>query len=512
MTPRWLTLVFTATLVVFAGVVIYVYGLRFSEWAESDAAVQVVLATKSAPVAPDWYYANGDIWVVAPHLIGVLAVALLGLGPASLWVTVVVGFSLELVIFVACYRRLGAEGWVAIVAAAVTLIAWSNGHVAYEYIQLAYGWGACIFIVAFTWFAVFADGGSSWLVVWAAAVVAMFAMQNPMRNVVFIVVPTLVGCAWPWRELAARRRVIVAATVVGACVVGYGIRALLIAPAVQFSVPVGHVAFQLGDLADNLSRFARGLVFLTGGAHNAVRAIPGIAVLVGAIALVARDIFESRAFSTRRFVAVIVLAQLAAVAGPLVIGNLLDGVEAIRYLMSSLVLVFGLAVVNAVRMLHDTSRWRRVAMAWLIALPIAAAVAALDAKPPHPRKYIWPDTTELSAISTELVHRGLSRGFSINLAASLLTMDSHGAAKTCPVTFRDRIRPQRWLADTACFDAATLPDRFFVVIYQADGQDHVAAAATLPSPAERFTVGPTYEVYVYRTADTSTGWLGDSSP
>jgi hypothetical protein len=106
----------------------------------------------------------------------------------------------------------------------------------------------------------------------------------------------------------------------------------------------------------------------------------------------------------------------------------------------------------------------------------------------------------------------LSHGFAISLGANLLTMDSHGAAKTCPVTFRDRIRPQRWLTDTACFDANTLPDRFFIVLYQADGQDHAAAAATFPPPAERFTVGPTYEVYVYRTADTQTSWLGDSSP
>ncbi|MGE5181458.1 MAG: hypothetical protein ACM31C_05330, partial [Acidobacteriota bacterium] len=113
---------------------------------------------------------------------------------------------------------------------------------------------------------------------------------------------------------------------------------------------------------------------------------------------------------------------------------------------------------------------------------------------------------EVQKLADELVHRGLTRGYSNVLSANLLTLDSRGAVMTCPIYFRDFIVPQRWLTDTSCFRASDLPDRYFVVADQ-DEHDRAAIGASLPAPAEKFSVGSMYEVYVYKTAETPLGWL-----
>jgi hypothetical protein len=66
--------------------------------------------------------------------------------------------------------------------------------------------------------------------------------------------------------------------------------------------------------------------------------------------------------------------------------------------------------------------------------------------------------------------------------------------------------PRRWLADTACFAAAALPERFFIVADQTD-EVRQAIRATLPPELERFSAGDTYEVYVFRTAGAPLDWL-----
>ena len=65
---RWLKVVVLATALVFLGVAVYLYAFRFADWIESDASVPAILAAKvlraKLPVVGDWYYANGDVWVL----------------------------------------------------------------------------------------------------------------------------------------------------------------------------------------------------------------------------------------------------------------------------------------------------------------------------------------------------------------------------------------------------------------------------------------------------------------
>ncbi len=514
----WLKVVLLATTFVFASVAIYLYAFRFFAWVESDAAVTAVLAAKvlhaKSPVVADWYYANGDVWGVAPHLFALLPVAILGLGPASLLISVVLGFLIELVVLIKLYLRLCGELWVAMFAAMVTLMAWSSAHVAFVYIQLGYGFLMFLCMLSFSTFAALAENAPARPWRWAVAglVVALIAVQNPMRSLAYILVPLLAGCIWPWRSLALRRRLAIAATATAGWLLAFVIYAWVFSRVVTFSAPRGHIEFVVADAAGiegNLRMLGRGLTVLCGGGEEpSVRAIPGVLVMAGGIALVIREIVTSRAFTTMRFMCLIVVAQAGLVLVPLVIGNLLTTVGSVRYLMPSLLAMLGLASMLAVRTLREaaTSWRRRLAIGWLAAVPLAAIVAMPDARPPTPQKYIWPDSAQLDKVADELVRRGLTHGFSNVLAANLLTLQTGGAAKTCPIYMRDWIVPQRWLADTSCFTASALPDRFFVVSDQQE-QDRAAIRVTLPTWIERFSVGDTYEVYVYRTAETPLTWM-----
>ena len=515
---RWLRVVFLATALVFVCVAVYVYAFRFFAWVEPDAAVQAVLGEKvlqaKSPIVGNWYYANGDIWVLGPQLFALLPVAIVGLGPASLLITVVLGFVLELGVLVKVYLRLSGELWIAIFAAMVTLMAWSSAHVAYAYIQLAYGFVTCLYLLSFTMFAQLAESSPPrpMKLALAGLLVGLIAVQNPTRGFVYVLAPLLFGCVWPWRDFAIRRRLTLAAAATAGWVLAFVVYTWILSRVVAFSIPRGHIAFVVGDVARikaNLVTLALGLNHLCGsGVEPDLRAIPGALILVGAFALLTHEIFSSRAFATLRFLSVIVLAQLGAVLVPMLIGNLLVSTESVRYIMPSLLAMLGLAVVIAVRTVGEVGRdWlRRLAIGWLAAVPLVALVAAPEARPPSPQRNVWPDGAELANVADELIRRGLTHGFSSSLEANLLTLETGGTAMTCSIYFRDILVPQRWLADTSCFTASAMPDRFYVVADRAD-HERKAIRATLPREIELFSVGDTYEVYVFRTRETSLAWL-----
>ena len=149
----------------------------------------------------------------------------------------------------------------------------------------------------------------------------------------FLVAPIIAGCAWPWRGFSVRRRIALAGA---ACIgwgIGYAVYTFWLSTIVSWSVPRGHVGFFIGGLQqikDNVVMLGHGLVLLCGGGDRpAAWAIPGLVVLVGALALVVRDA-ASRSLTRFRWICVVVLAQLGLVLVPLLIGSVLDGAEATR--------------------------------------------------------------------------------------------------------------------------------------------------------------------------------------
>jgi len=511
---RWLKLVFFATVLVFASVAVYLYALRFFVWAESDSAVPVLLASRildaKRPVVESWYYANGDVWLLAPQLLALLPVAVLGVGPASLLISVAGGFALELVILVRAYARLCDERWVAVLAAVVTMAVWSSSHVAYVYVQLSYGFATVVYLLVFLLVARLVEAPPRrWPWLAAVGLLAVIAAQNPTRGAVFLLAPVLAGCVWPWRALAWRRRLAVAAAMTAGWAVAWLGYTRVLAPAVQFSVPRGHIDFRVAGLhgmAANLARFGRGLIELCAGDGRVVWALPGLLVLIGALVLVGAEVLSARVLTAMRFVCVVIGAQVVLVCVPLVIGNLLVSPDSVRYVLPGLLTMFGLAVILAVRALATRGWLRWLAVGWLGLVPVAALVAAREARPPAPVRYVWPDLPELSRIADELVNRKLVHGFANVLSANVLNLDSHGATLACPVYFRGSVMPQRWLADTSCYRAAELPAQFYVVTDQTE-HDAASVREALPAPVDRFHVGPMYEVLVFRTADNTKPWL-----
>ena len=514
---RWLRATLIATAVVFGGVAIYVFAVDFSARLHADDAVMVLLADKAlhvhSPVAADWYYANGDVWVFGPHLFALLPVGILGLGLTSLVLSLVLAFVLQVAVALKAYLRLCGERWIAALATMTTLMAWSVWHVDFNYVQAAYGLVTVLYLVSFTGCAALGENTMPrwWRFIALGALVVVIAIQNPTRAFVYGLAPVLVGCAWPWLDLPLRRRLAIAATASGGWLVAFLSYKWLVLPAVQFSVPNGHVSFALrglGRIKDNLVMLERGIVVLCGGGDSAVRAVPSALLLLGAFVLVVREVVTSRAFTALRFVCTVVLAQLGGVFLLVLVGNLLTDVESTRYLLPGWLSLLGLAAILAARSLAPAVHtWvRRLAVGWLVLVPVAALAAVPDTRPADPITFIRPDSAELRAVADELVRRDLSAGFAINIAANLLTMYSHGAAMTCPLMFRNALIPHRWLADTRCFSAARLPEKFYVVVDQNESE-RSALRQTLPAELEKFSVGDTYEVYVYRTATASLAWL-----
>jgi len=517
---RWLRVVFVATALVFVAVAIYIYAFRFSARLHPDDAVMVLLAEKvleaKSPIVADWYYGNGDIWLLGPQVFAIIPVAILGVGPATLWISLVLGFVIQCVVFVKTYLSFAGELWIALLAAVATSMAWSIWHVDYVYVQLAYGLVTCFYMLSFAMFASLAEKPADrrwwWFLAGNGLLICVTAVQNPTRALVYLVAPLVVGLVWPWRAFTVRRRLVLAGTAIAGWVLAYVLYGWVLSRLVTFSIPRGHTAFFIGGLSrikTNLALIEHGLIVMCGGGESSIRAVPGLLLIAGAHALVIREVFASRAFAALRFVSTVVLAQLGAVLVPLIIGSLLTEIESVRYLMPSVLAVLGLAVVISVRTVGKTAKvWgRRLAIGWLAALPVAALVAALDAGPRAPLKYVRPNGEELVKVADALVKRGLTYGFSINVAANLLTLHSHGKAKTCPLHFRHVMLPHRWLADTVCVEAARVPDRFFVVADQAD-RERASIRATLGPELERFSVGKTYDVFVYRrTPAMSFEWL-----
>lgn len=516
--PLWLKVVFLATAAVFVGELAYLYGFTFSGWLDSDASVPVLLADKALdakfPVVASWYYANGDVWVLAPHLFAIVPVAVLGVGPPSLLLSLVLGFGVEVVLFARLYARLCGELWVGMFAAMVTMMAWSNGHVAFVYMQLAYGFGTLLYVLAFSSYATLAVGESTtrWRWVAAGLFVALLVVANPTRGLVFVLVPLLAGCLWPWKGLARRSRLAIAVSAVGGWTAGFVVYHGLLQHAVAWSIPRGHIDFVIKDvdgILANLRMLGTGLLLLCGGGESSgVRVIPGVLVMAGALAWVGRELFTSRAFTSMRFLCVVVVGQLGALLVPLLIGNLLVAPTSVRYTMPSLLAVFGLAAMLAVRTIAETTgRWVRAgATAWLVLVPVAAVLAVPDTHPPKPAAYVWPDADELEGVGDALAKRGLTHGYANMLNTNLLNLESRGRSKTCSVYFAHVLIPQRWVVDTECYTPSALPEKFYVVADHHE-RDDTALSATLPAPVERFSVGDTYVISVYRKADVPLSWL-----
>lgn len=504
------------------------FGVEFASNLHSDAANTILLAVESVRtrsiVAPSWYWANGDLWVLAPHLYAIPLVAWWGAGPKQLLVTVIVGFAVDVAALAWSYRRLGASPLAAALATAVTLVAWSHMHVLYVYVELAYGFITTTYVVLFALFAVLTarvarvgeERGRDARVVGAASAAFMFllAVGNPTRGLVFGVAPLAVAFAWPWRGIRLGARVTGALAAAAGWVAARVVYHDVLLPRITRSSPTGLVDLVVespAQIAANLKMIAGGLFEACGATGRAdALAVPTAIVLTLAFARVAAEVVSSRALTKIRFVCVAALVQLAGVAAPLVAGNLMVTPLSVRYLMPSLLTLLGLAALLAAGDLRGEGPRARVSAAWVALVPIAAIAsltrvlggcASDDAtgrcarRPPH------------AVLAAELSRRGLAHGFASYWNANVVTLFSDGRTHACGVIFGAHLVPYRWNTSLDCFDRRALPDRFYVVERTEERAWSRPALAAMPPPIERFRVGDDFDVSVFATTDATIDWL-----
>ena len=535
--PRWLKLVVLATALIFVGHLVYRYTAGFIAWVESDAAVPVLMASNvlrtGHPVPTNWYYGNGDVWLLSTHLFALLPVALLGIGTKSTAVALVLGMGLEMAVLVWSYKRLASgQGWVALFAALLTLMAWSQFHVVYVYMQLSYGFHATAQAATFAAFATaiarqhkpIGRLGIDGVGLIGGAVLFLVAASNPTRGLVFLLLPIAVGCAWPWTDVPRNHKLRILALAAVSWFVGLLVYRLVFLRVCTFTPWPSHAAFVLRDGAGilaNLRTLGQGVLTLAGARYferpptladaSSSPVALGLVLLVGALAFVGRHVFSSRALTPLRFVAVVVAVQLVGTLVPVSVGNLVEAPYSVRYVMTSVLLVFGLAGILCVETLGAVAvNWRRSATVWIVLTPVVAfaAVLRLDGRRPIPARAQWPDVPEHVRLAEELGRRNLTHGFSDLWNANIQTLVSSGAARTCPVFFGHVLIPQRWHVEDSCYDARILPERFYVITYpDAAAEGTAARRAIAVDPIERFSVGPSYLVSVFRTADARLAWL-----
>jgi hypothetical protein len=512
---HWLRGVLVVMALVVLVTALWVYGFRFFKWAGSDATVTALLADRildtHSPIPGNWYWANGDVWVLAPHLIAIIPVAILGVGPLSLVISVAIGFALEWFALMRVHGWLGGERWIGVLAALVTLAAWSPTHVSFVYVQLTSGFSAVVYLLMFSALAVhLTPNARRWHWGAAVALVVLWVVQNPARGLVLVVPPTIVVCAWPWRDLSVRRRLAMFGAVAGGWALSWIIYNWIFVPNLQFSWPRGHIAFVFKDadgIVANLEMLGRGVLLLCGGSEDEIwRAVPGGFVLAGALVLVSREIVVARAVTPLRFLCVAFVAQLGVVLVPMIVGSLLIDPESVRYMMPSLLALFGLAAVLAIRALGEAALWRRFATVWLVMVALAAVAAIPSLRPPPAKAYVHPSSGDLKKVRNVIAKRKLTRGFSNLINANMLNLLTRGRSTTCPVYFLRTLVPQRWLADTNCYVPSSIQNRFYVVTDRVD-TDLAAVDATFPAPVERIRAGSAYDVSIYETPKAELDWF-----
>lgn len=479
----------------------------------SDAAAEVQLTALAleakSPLVSNFYYVNGDYWIFGAQWFAWPLLLLFGETARALLATNVLSLVLDVGILYWAFRKLDSSPARALFAALVVLFAWSAVHMQFEYAELAYSMLATAHCAVFVLYAQALATRRRRDVVGALVFFFLFAVQNPQRAVAYELLPVLAGCLWKWDDGARRARLQTAALTGGTWLVAAVLHRFVLTP---FITPAVQNGMSLGlrgpaGWVTNVVHVLQGTALITAPRNDLPwTAVFGLAVVAGAGAWTVRFALRSKAYEPARFVAIVLLAEVALVLVLFVFGDMLTAPMTVRYIMPGLLPLLGLGVVLAAR----EERLERLALAWLCLLPVDAAIATTRRVWGAREVYAEADPLRLQGVAAELVRRDLRHGFATYWNANTTTLLAGGATKTCGVAFREGygLVPRKWLVDTRCFRAATLPESIYVVAAPGERAQMIEATAKtqFPEPRERFEVDG-FEVRVYRTAECPLAWL-----
>lgn len=518
---RWVKLAFGAMAAVFLVHAIVFFVHTAPGFLNSDAATEILLTRLTmeakSPLVSNFYYVNGDYWIFGAQWFTIPIILLLGVSAKALYATNATSIAIEVAALTWAFRQLDRSWLHAAFASLVTLFAWSTVELLFEYVELSYAMIATMHFLVFVLYAKALRAPARRRDVGLALLTFfLLSVQNPQRAGAFALVPILAGCAWRWEPSVERReRLRIGAFTLGALAIAFLIHRFvlksLVTPAVQAGMSLG-LRGPTGIL-HNLGVLARAIVTLAAPRDDApATALLGLPVLVGGVLWAIGYARRSRAYEPMRFVAIVLLAEVAFVLLLFIVGDMLPNVLAVRYVLPGLLPLLGLGSIAALRAL-EVPRHRRLALAWLCLLPLDALVATSRRVWGAREVYAEADPAKLQGVADELVRRDLRHGFATYWHANSITLLADGEAKTCGVAFRDGLVPRKWLVDTRCFQASLLPESIYVIAgpQEREAATKALAVAKFPAPRDQFEVEG-FAVNVYRTADCPIEWLDLARP
>ena len=464
----------------------------------------------------DWYYGNGDIWILGPQLFVLPFVAAWGVVPRALACGNALGLALLFASAVLLGRAAGARWPTALIAATLPVALYSHFQREFVVVQLSYGLMAAKLMLTLAAAIAFSrakdeDRGALVALIAYALLLGVWTVENPGRPIVYLVLP-LAAAIWLLRKSGDRRAVILGATTLLTIGAGWLVRQWL-SERLQVVPGLGEFRLTRPDAWMQHARWlAAGLRHLYGGDPLGVPVSPwvsGFLAALRALALPAAVIGFFRASAARRDsmrpLAIGVLG-LVLVAAILVAGNIMVDTVGDRYLMPPWLLCIAGIALGAPAL----PQWRWIAVLLVVAFPLGGLLNAIGiegAGSPADAAGL-PRPPSLDGAIAALRETGLTRGFATHRHAGVATVRSAGELELCDVRLQPELAPARWLDAATCFDPTRYADGFFVLLApdERDAAQANAISAAIGTPSDvREADG--YAIWLYRSGSASLGWL-----
>ena len=462
----------------------------------------------------DWYYGNGDLWILGPQIVALPFVAAWGVTPFALAFSNALGLALISVCAFVLARAAGARWPVATIAASVTIALYSHFQREFVVEQLSYGWMSAklmlLVAAAIVWFRGTERHRLGAIAMFYVVLLCLWTAENPVRPLLYFALP-FGAVLMLHRTRAARTLLAFAATTVVALGAGWLLRQVLLA---RVEMVPGLESFHLvapGEWLRHLGILVTGLRLLYGG--DAL-GIPGAPLLDSALALLRALTLVAIAFvllrkasptPDRRPLETGAL-DLVLVALVLILGSTLTDSLSVRYLIPA----WHLALVGFVVASQSLAERRWVIALLVVAFPLGGLLNAGNIARAHSSTDAagFPHPPPLDGLIEALRGSGLKRGFASHKFANAATVRSEGDVTLCDVQFDPAPHPMRWLNEHAC----TLPERyddgFFVVLGpgESDAARDAAMRATVGAPATVIEADG-YAIWIYPKDAGRRDWL-----
>lgn len=496
-------------------------GDGFSDRISADAAVPLLLARHmletGALMPADWYYGNGDFWILGPQLFVLPFVAAWGVVPRALACGNALGLALLFAAAVALGRATGARWTTALIAASLPVALYSHFQREFVVVQLSYGLMAAKLMLALAaaiaWLRAPSGDRVAQVVLAAyALLLAVWTAENPGRPLAYLVLP--LGVALAMYGKASGRAIMLAAATLIAMAAGWLVHQWLLA---RLQMVPGLEAFHFtrpGDWVQHARWLVAGLGHLYGGDALGVPTVPFAAVLlallraatlpvIGLLALRASRVHGEPGARMPLAIGALGLLFIAAV---LVVGNVMVDAVSDRYLMPSWLL----AVSGAVLAARALPSWRWMAVLLAIAFPLGGVLNAIGIR--HAGSATdaagLPRPPALDGVIAALRDTGVTRGFATHRQANVVIVRSEAALELCDLHFQPEPAPARWLNASTCFDPALYANGFFVLLApdERDAAHTSALMATIGTPSE-MREADGYAIWLYRSGRANLAWL-----